>query len=282
MNKKPTATSMKPAKSFRSIAVALATALCVPSLVSAQSGPPDKMAYQGFLVDGAGAPIGATPVNREVIFRIYDQSDAGTLLWAETQIVTVNRGYFSVFLGEGSANGGEPRPSLSGLFSGGGSSERYVETTLKSLTGAPETPITPRMRLLSAPYAYSADHAKTADSATTATSAGRLNSGYEYLRKRADNQIDYIAGNKTKHNFYNGAIRMWANANMADITVNGQSRYFMISLDPEGTGEWNHVVQKSVGPSYAICYGTTEKVYMTPGGNGWVTPSDRSLKKNFE
>lgn len=105
--------------------------------IHAQAGPPDRMSYQGFLVDGAGAPIGATPVNREVIFRIYDASNAGTLLWAERQIVTVNRGYFSVFLGEGSVNGAEPRPGIDTIFTGAGSSERYIETTLKSLTGGP-------------------------------------------------------------------------------------------------------------------------------------------------
>ena len=74
---------------------------------AADSAPPDRVAYQGYLVDGNGDPLGnSVPANYDVVFRIYNVKQGGTtdnILWAEQQTVTVDKGYFSVLLGEGSA-----------------------------------------------------------------------------------------------------------------------------------------------------------------------------------
>jgi hypothetical protein len=76
-------------------------------LAHAQNGfPPNLMSYQGFLVDANGTALApTTPVNYSVVFRIYSVSSAGTSLWTETQTVTVDKGNFSVVLGEGGAEG---------------------------------------------------------------------------------------------------------------------------------------------------------------------------------
>jgi hypothetical protein len=80
------------------------------------------------------------------------------LLWAEQQTITVDKGFFSVLLGEGSAVASEPRPAIATLFGGASASDRYVGITVSGLGPTP-VEITPRLQLLPAPYAYLAKNA---------------------------------------------------------------------------------------------------------------------------
>ena len=90
----------------------------------------------------------------------------GTPLWSEQQTVTVDNGVFSVLLGQGSHFQSELRPEpISLVFQGATASDRYVGVTV-----TPGGELTPRMQLLSSPYAYLASNAITANSATTANS----------------------------------------------------------------------------------------------------------------
>lgn len=112
---------------------------------------PDLITYQGLLVDQNGLALApTTPHNYTIAFRIFDAPSGGALLWAEEQIVTVDKGHFSVVLGQGTELSGQPRPSLAAVFAGPGASDRYLETTV-TLSGNPVT-ITPRIRFLPAPY----------------------------------------------------------------------------------------------------------------------------------
>lgn len=135
------------------------------SLAQANGNPPERLTYQGFLVDGNGVALGnIAPKNYDVIFRIFNHETAdasGNLLWGEQQTVTVDKGYFSVLLGEGAAVGGVPRPDLSTLFRGPNASDRYVGITVKGIGsgGNPDVDILPRLRLLSSPYAFLAQNA---------------------------------------------------------------------------------------------------------------------------
>ena len=65
---------------------------------AADANPPEKMAYQGYMTDSNGDPLGATaPANYDAVFRIWTVKEGGTdddLLWAEQQTVTFDKGYF--------------------------------------------------------------------------------------------------------------------------------------------------------------------------------------------
>lgn len=63
---------------------------------------PSFLPLQGFLTDGAGGPIDA-PAGLLVTFRILDGATGGTLLHQETQVLAVDGGHFSAYLGDGSA-----------------------------------------------------------------------------------------------------------------------------------------------------------------------------------
>jgi hypothetical protein len=131
------------------------------SSARASAAPPDTMTYQGFLVDGNGNALApTTPQNYPVIFRIYPvSSGAGASLWSEQQIVTVDKGSFSVLLGEGTPVGGELRPALSSVFAGATASERYISVSV-TIAGT-TTEILPRLRLVPSPYAFLATSASS-------------------------------------------------------------------------------------------------------------------------
>ena len=133
---------------------------------AADANPPEKMAYQGYMTDSNGDPLGATaPANYDTVFRIWSvlEGNASTdLLWSEQQTVTFDKGYFSVLLGEGSQYNSEPRDSLAAVFRSSTASDRFVGITVTGLTGEP-VELVPRLKLVSSPYSFLAEHARSAN-----------------------------------------------------------------------------------------------------------------------
>ena len=116
--------------------------------------------YQGKVTDSAGVGLGTgTPINRKMLFRIYNASTAGTRLWTEEQTVTILNGEFSVILGNGinptGTASGESRPVLDTVFTATAGSTRYLEITVDNADNvitAADVPITPRQQLTSTAY----------------------------------------------------------------------------------------------------------------------------------
>lgn len=146
----------------------------IGSVRAADANPPQGMTYQGYLVDANSDPLGSpTPSNFDVVFRIYDVEQGGTtdnILWVEQQTVTVDNGYFSVLLGEGSEVGSEPHGAISDVFNSPTASDRFIGITVKNLNGSDAT-IAPRLRLVTSPYSFLAKHAKSADTIVTGAGA---------------------------------------------------------------------------------------------------------------
>lgn len=131
--------------------------LALPASLRAQSAtnaPPARVSYQGFLTDGTGAALApSTPQNFTVDFRIYGSPSGSTILWSERQVVTVDKGNFSVILGEGAAIAGETNGNLATVIANrADASDRYIGLTV-TIGGTPTT-INPRLRLLATPYAF--------------------------------------------------------------------------------------------------------------------------------
>ncbi|MFH1927155.1 MAG: hypothetical protein ABIK79_03125 [Chloroflexota bacterium] len=106
---------------------------------------PSVMNYQGVLSDPAtGDPVPGG--DYEIRFALYDVASGGTALWTETQTVTVENGLFSVLLG--SVN-----PLSPGDFTG--------STYLGVKVGA-DAEMTPRLQIVSVPYAIHAQQAASA------------------------------------------------------------------------------------------------------------------------
>lgn len=133
----------------------LACLLGLPLLQAADSLPPGRINFQGFLADPSGLPLGSNaPVNVSAVFRIY-RTAGGTsgadILWAERQTITVDRGYYSVVLGSGSATGNAGEfftNNLASLFLGPDASERYLGVKVANF---PE--VSPRVQFMAPPFA---------------------------------------------------------------------------------------------------------------------------------
>ena len=138
--------------------VALTLGLAAPPARAATANPPGQMSYQGFLTDANGNPLGSpSPTNTTVIFRIYDASSAGAKKWSEQQVVTIDKGYFTVLLGQGSQVGTETFSSdLTSVFTGADVSDRYLEMQVGGTSG---TIIAPRIQFLPVSYAFLARNA---------------------------------------------------------------------------------------------------------------------------
>ena len=136
---------------------------------------PDRLSFQGYMADANGIPLGSNaPVNLPVVFRIFPSATGGTTNWSERQVVTFDKGNYSVVLGQGAAVGSEPRPNLSDVVISAAGNLLYVETTV-TLNGSDEK-ILPRLRLLPTPYAFLTTRALRADSTLRADSAVRADS----------------------------------------------------------------------------------------------------------
>ena len=152
--------------------IACAVLLGQPVLAADQY-PPGKMTFQGFLVDTSNnTPIGNDPPeNRTLQFRIYNSptaTAAANILWAEEQVVTVDKGHFSVLLGEGGAVNGltdKHSANLAPLFLGADASDRFIGITISG-----QSEIAPRIQFFAAPYAQNARAAQTLISANGSAS----------------------------------------------------------------------------------------------------------------
>lgn len=126
---------------------------------------PELLSYQASVTNAAGTPIGATePVNRTVTFKFYTTSTGGTPVYAESQVVTIANGDFSVLLGNGEGVSGlpgrvapaSPIRSLASITL----SPLYLGITVDDGTAAVDAEISPRQQLASAAFATRAQIAE--------------------------------------------------------------------------------------------------------------------------
>lgn len=126
-------------RSFSSVVSLLILVALSASLSSAQV--PDRVAFQGLLLDDAGAPLNQTV---DLDFSLYDSLAAGALLWGESQLgVLVVDGVYGVELGATS-------PLDASVFAGG---PVFLEIVVDGEV------LVPRQQLLAVPFAYRAAEA---------------------------------------------------------------------------------------------------------------------------
>ena len=151
-----------------------AVALLPGKMLGADQFPPLKMSYQANIVDANGTPIGNTaPENHTIDFTIYDQSNVGAAVYHETQLVTIDKGAFSVLLGDGTVDNTKTYKNLGAVFASPNASDRYVEVTV-TLANNVQTTLAPRVRLVSSPYSFLSSQANNSYQAVYSDVAGSL------------------------------------------------------------------------------------------------------------
>lgn len=190
-----------------------------------QSAVPNSISYQGKVTDASGNLIGSsTPVNRDVIFRIYDNSTGGTRIYSERQTVTIANGEFSVLLGTGSTLTAEPNSvTLENVFTG---AQRFLGVTVDDggdNNAANDPEISPRQQMVTTAYAFRAKIAEgvVAGSITSsmlsnnAIGSAQLSDSVVTSAKIADSSIataDLAAGSVTAAKL-GSDVGVWASSN---------------------------------------------------------------------
>jgi hypothetical protein len=122
---------------------------------------PTLINYQGRLVDANGVPL--ETANRDLSLQIFDAPAGGTPVYGPQSMPStpIVNGYYNVLLGP--VDEANPARPIEAAFLG---AERYLEVRVNG------TPMSPRQRILSAPYAIQALNAKNADSASGVVAGG--------------------------------------------------------------------------------------------------------------
>jgi hypothetical protein len=106
---------------------------------------PKLLNYQGYLTDTLGNPI--TNPSLSMTFTIFDAASAGIQKWTESQSVSVDKGIFHVLLGN-------VTPIPDSVFTA--STNRWLALTISGQS------LTPRTRIVTSSYAYTATYSDTA------------------------------------------------------------------------------------------------------------------------
>ena len=159
------------------------------------SAVPGTISYQGTVYNPDGSLLGGggTPVNRTVIFRIWDSSSATTaanLLYSESQTVTISEGNFSVLVGNGIPNdtqtytyseiskhsSASPAVSLADVFNG---AARYLSVTVAnaSAISTSDAEISPRQQIVSSAFAFRSKFAEALGTSASGSSLQVLDNG---------------------------------------------------------------------------------------------------------
>lgn len=136
----------------------------------AHAAVPSLISYQGHVSNGTGTEIGSpTPVNRTVTFRLWNHASAtaaANRLYAESAVVSINNGSFSVLIGQGTHTGESTvYASLAdaGVFNG---NEIFLGITVDDGNpGTTDVEISPRQRIVTTAFAFRARVAESVDSA---------------------------------------------------------------------------------------------------------------------
>jgi hypothetical protein len=148
---------------------ALFTALLCLAQSPLHAAVPSLISYQGHVTDATGNIGESAPVNRTITFRIWDSATAiadANRLYAEKMVVTINKGDFSVLLGQGTSTGETMTYSTLDsplLFNG---SDVYLGITVDDGNSTTvDAEITPRQRIVSSAFAMRSRVAESVDSA---------------------------------------------------------------------------------------------------------------------
>ncbi|MEO0071652.1 MAG: hypothetical protein ABIK39_06180, partial [candidate division WOR-3 bacterium] len=106
---------------------------------------PRMLSYQGKLTDSLGNPV--PDGNYQLTFRLYTEETGGSPFWTEEQTITVRNGLFSALLGAVTPIGSVPDAGV-------------LYLSLQVGTGSE---LTPRLRIVSAAYAFLTERAANSD-----------------------------------------------------------------------------------------------------------------------
>lgn len=262
----------------KALSIILCLVFVLGTVKAADSAPPELLTYQGYLTDSSSPTpkvLGeSAPANYDVVFRIYDQKQSGSLKWTEQQTVTVDKGYFSVLLGEGSQVGNEAHGKLSAVFQGGTASDRFIEITVLNINNQNST-LAPRLRMVTAPYAFNAHSAVQVGEGSNSyfyrdNTSLKLGTGASPILELSSNGNSTLAGSLTTQLQSDGIGLKLNSGNSKSTTFGSSNGEFQISTS-EGAYRFN---KKLISPGLDI-NGTLESDEIML--SGWISRSAHNV-----
>jgi len=135
----------------------LVAVLAIAGTQVAWGDSPSTLNYQGVLTDNNGVVV--PNGDYSLTFRLYDSDSGGTLLWEETQLVTVTSGRFDVILGKSI--------SLDGLG--------FDEPYWLAIKVGTDPEMTERIELTSVAYSFFSKSVGNSCGLANATASGAIN-----------------------------------------------------------------------------------------------------------
>ncbi len=159
-------------------------------VVSLYAAIPQRINYQGKLLDGSGEPV--SDGNRNITFRIFNVSGGGGALWSETQSVNTQDGLFNVILG-----------SVTPISLISFDQDYWLEVQVSG-----DGVMVPRHRLVSVPYSFRAEDSNNSEQLNSQSA------GY-YL-----NASNINAGTLNDARLSANVTRLGSNIDASEITTN--------------------------------------------------------------
>ncbi|MCA9346251.1 hypothetical protein KC960_02060, partial [Candidatus Saccharibacteria bacterium] len=261
----------------------------------------DTLNFQGRLLSSSGALVSDGSYN--IAFTIYDDPTVGTNQWTETQSVTVQNGYFSVYLG-----------SVNPF----GSSVPWDQNLWMTMNVNGDGDMTPRFKLTAVPYAFrsgalvdASGNTKTADelaqlapstiqTVNAAVAALRLNqAGTGALLQLQGNGTDVFTIDKTGGTVLGAGVTVGNSTSTtagtirwsgSDLEVYDGSGWLSLTSGGSGGGSSNtsasfvsgaiNVAGTTTAAATGLLTATnTTKISWTAGSTtGFVAPADGSFR----
>lgn len=191
-------------KRIWSVLIAVGMTLMISGPV--QSAVPPLVNYGGILTDGLGNPQVGT---FSVTFSIYDAPAGGTQEWTEVQSVTTDsEGRFNVLLGS-------TNPLTYAVFLIN-TSERYL-----GIMVSPDPEMTPRIRIVTVPYAFSTASVEGATGGTISGDVSVIDGSVNLENSSATTGNIIKGGDPFIHN--TGTKNTFVGANSGNLTLTGNS-----------------------------------------------------------
>lgn len=260
---------------MKRLILALLLMLTAASIAQTTSLVPGFISYQGKVLNSTGGLVGAgTPVNRTVIFRVWDHPSNtldANLVYSEQQTVTIAEGEFSVLVGQGTATTispfgyaesakGPPTTAVSNAFNG---ANRYLGVTVAAgaAIAVTDNEITPRQQIVSSAFAFRSKFAEMVSSDTDLLFNGSSNYG-----------LGYYGGTRLFNGTAIDGPVLYGNAGGALGSFNGTAQTTAL--------RWNSSGQVGIGSASWTTGAATNAKLVLQGDDAGAPPQQLNIRGN--
>jgi hypothetical protein len=234
----------------------------------AQAAVPETIGWQGVVEDGSGVALQGS---HTLVFRLYDDPSAGTMLWEETQVLDLVDGLAEATLGSVTSLG----------------SVDFDQSLWLALVVDGGSELSPRSELSAVPYALAVDDQAAVKTLNGLTGPVNLVGGTNVSVVPSGNNLTINAsgggGDDGDWNINGSDLTLGVSGNVGLGETSPGHKLDLhtpyevpVSMRMRSGGSWSLVLEQSPSSVFTIKNGGSERFAITPGGRigiGTTTPS---------